>query len=446
MIHHVVEQEEHRRTSVPNGKGSNMSVSKCHWFVVTGVTALFVISSFGWAEETAPGAPGPEVTLKGPMMTEAACYANPPADADKTVVLMVVEGTPEVAATVDAIMKENWPGEGSLDADHARKLNDDWVKRLKYYLSPDSTAQLKYQTGRKGERTLECRWRNPVKAVTGVVFEKDGKRWIKANKIEPAGPLKYPEKMSTPNKPFVMPGKEPLILKINDGLSLKCILVPPGKIYVSNLYGTYLRDTSWCRYDDGFPAIWTLTKPYYLAEIPVTQEMYEAVMGENPSDKKGPQVPVTRAAASNVDRFCQILSEKNHRTVRLPTVAEETNVGCMGACFTGGGGPLSGGHQGLAPDGSLLPVKSLPPNAWGFYDLYKPGAYDMTSDKPTFVRKDEVDRSYPDRSGKDRAGVAGGGGEFIKDGTWPGYFLTRFRVAVDATPEEIAEMAKAANK
>jgi len=414
--------------------------------LIMGFVLAVAFSNLAWSDEPGPGAVGPEVTLKGPMMTETACYAHPPPDADKTVVLIAVEGTPEVAATVDAIMKENWPGDGSLDADHARKLNDEWVRQLKYYLSPDSAAQLQYQTNKKGERTVECRWRNPVKAVTGVVFEKDGKRWIKASKIEPAGPLKYPEKMSTPHKPLVMPGKEPLILKINDTLSLKCILVPGGKIYVSNLYSTYLRDTSWCRYDDSFPVLWTLTKPYYLAEIPVTQEMYETVMGENPSDKKGPQVPVTRVAATNVDRFCQILSEKNHRKVRLPTVAEETNVGMMGGCYTGGGplwgGPSSGGHQGLAPDGSLLPVKSLPPNAWGFYDLYKPGAYDMASDRPTFVRKDEVDRAYPDRSGKDRAGVAGGGGEFIKDGTWPGYFLTRFRITVDATPEEIAALEK----
>ena len=33
-------------------------------------------------------------------------------------------------------------------------------------------------------------------------------------------------------------------------------------------------------------------KPYYLAEIPITQEMYDAVMGQNPSLVKDPQLPV----------------------------------------------------------------------------------------------------------------------------------------------------------
>jgi hypothetical protein len=36
--------------------------------------------------------------------------------------------------------------------------------------------------------------------------------------------------------------------------------------------------------------------------------------------------------------------------------------------------------------------------------------------------------------------------EGVGDGSGTGYSLTRFRVAVDATPEEIAEMEKAARK
>ena len=44
----------------------------------------------------------------------------------------------------------------------------------------------------------------------------------------------------------------------------------------------------------------TLTKPFYMAEIPVTQEMYEAVMGNNPSTVKDPQLPVQNPTFADV--------------------------------------------------------------------------------------------------------------------------------------------------
>ena len=40
-----------------------------------------------------------------------------------------------MATTLDAIMKENWPGD-SMDGDQARNLNDAFGKRLKYYITP----------------------------------------------------------------------------------------------------------------------------------------------------------------------------------------------------------------------------------------------------------------------------------------------------------------------
>ena len=98
--------------------------------------------------------------------------------------------------------------------------------------------------------------------------------------------LAYPEKMLAPDKPFVMPDKEPITLKIGDKLSLKCVPIPPGKF----LMGTPVY--MWPYFVEEYPHIVTLTKLYYMAEIPITQEMYEAVMGSNPSIVKDPQIPV----------------------------------------------------------------------------------------------------------------------------------------------------------
>ena len=54
-------------------------------------------------------------------------------------VLFALEGTPEVAATLDAVMKENWPGD-SMDANQARRLNEAFGTRLKYYFAPGELA------------------------------------------------------------------------------------------------------------------------------------------------------------------------------------------------------------------------------------------------------------------------------------------------------------------
>jgi hypothetical protein len=396
------------------------------------------------AAEVKPAATGAQVTLKGVMMTEASCTSKPAKDADKTLVLFAVEGTPEVAATLDDIMKKHYPGD-SIDADQARKILEEWERRLKYYITPgDLTAQ----------KENAARWRNPAKAVTGVISEKDGKKWITPSKIEPAK-LKYPDKMLAPDKPLAMPAKEPLLLKVDDALSLKCILLPAGRFFERvPFYATYEYEGNQMRYDDDYPRMVTLTKPFYLAEIPVTQEMYQAVMGSNPSEQQGLQLPVTRVPAADIRKFCQILSEKNGRNVRLPTAAQREY-----AARVGSSNPSTNANYAdqvnAAPDGkSLLPVKSKQSNAWGLYDMFG-CAWEIVGSGLTFHRDDEADPHSP---GKDTNEWASHGGmgrnafswttsrEGVGDGTGTGYTLTKFRVAVDATPEEIAEMEKAAKK
>ena len=102
----------------------------------------------------------------------------------------------------------------------------------------------------------------------------------------------------------------------------------------------------------------TLTKPLYLAEIPVTQEMYEAVMGKNPSGQKGPQIPVHQVSCVDIQKFCRALSETSGRKVRLPTQAEWEYAARVGTSNL----PFVRKYKdqiNAAPDGKLfLPVKS----------------------------------------------------------------------------------------
>ena len=389
------------------------------------------------ASSSAPA--GSEVTLQGIMMCDASCVPKPAKDDEKTVVLFAVSGTPQVAAAVDSILKDNWPDE-TLGADQARKVQDEWIKGLKYYVAPGELTK---------DTAAKCRWYNPETAITGTISEKDGKKWITPSKIAEMRPgsLKYPEKMLKPDKPLAMPGKTPLTLKVADTLSLKCILLPAGKYFAGiPFYATYAggNETDRARYDDDYPNMVTLTKPFYLAEMPVTQEMYEAVMGSNPSDTKGPQLQATRVSATDIGKFCQSLSEKNKRVVRPPTQAEWEYAARVGTSNP----PFNFKHKDEISKVADQ-VKSKKPNAWGFYDMICVESWEMIRDARTMYRTDLVDPYRPDKSDKEHNAMGRAFCSFVAtregvgDGSQPGYTLTRFRVAVEATPEEIAEIEKA---
>jgi len=372
---------------------------------------------------------GAEVTLKGGLQCNGMCVPDPKRE-DHVLVLFAVDGSADIAARVQKILDAHFPEKG-LDAEAAVKLQDEWIAQLKYFISPDSTADV--PDAKKGKNGHYCHASRPV-TVTGTVTEKDGRKWIQATKVSDGG-VSYPARMLREDQPFEPAGKEPLVLRINDTLALSCVRIPAGKALLGEPF--YVAT----RYQEEYPRLVTLTRAFYLAEIPVTQEIWEAVMGGNPSTVKDPKLPVQNPPFSDIDRFCRILSEKTGRKVRLPSGAEWEYAARAGT--SNPGFPEKYRKQGmLREEGRKTPspVKSKEPNAWRLYDLISPW-WEVTGDKAKYPsRQAEVDPRYP-ASGKENRTAMGVVGENwsismreFDDETGLGYSSNRFRIAVDEEP------------
>ena len=66
----------------------------------------------------------------------------------------------------------------------------------------------------------------------------------------------------------------------------------------------------------------TLTKDYYMGKYEVTQALWQAVMGSNPSKFKGDDLPVEQVSWNNCQEFISKLNSMTDRKFRLPTEAE----------------------------------------------------------------------------------------------------------------------------
>ncbi len=61
---------------------------------------------------------------------------------------------------------------------------------------------------------------------------------------------------------------------------------------------------------------------YSIGETEVTQELWQAVMGSNPSNFKGAKLPVEEVSWNDCKKFIKKLNKKTGKTFRLPTEAE----------------------------------------------------------------------------------------------------------------------------
>ncbi len=138
----------------------------------------------------------------------------------------------------------------------------------------------------------------------------------------------------------------------------------------------------------------TLTQGYWLADTCTTQALWQAVMGENPSRFQGNQNPVDTVSWQDCWQFIQKIKEKHPALkITLPSEAQWEY-----ACRAGTTTPFSFGEQihsdqvnfrGSSPYNGgenseyrkkTVPVKSLPANPWGLYEMHG-NLYEWCQDK-----------------------------------------------------------------
>lgn len=75
-------------------------------------------------------------------------------------------------------------------------------------------------------------------------------------------------------------------------------------------------------YDDEKPVHKVTLSDYYIGQTEVTQALWQAVMGNNPSIFKGDNLPVECVSWNDCQEFIEKLNAKTGRTFRLPTEAQ----------------------------------------------------------------------------------------------------------------------------
>ena len=105
-------------------------------------------------------------------------------------------------------------------------------------------------------------------------------------------------------------------IPVKDGVSIDMVRVEAGTFTMGETVD--IKDS----YDFVKKHQVTLTNDYYIGKYEVTQALWKAVMGNNPSNLKGDNLPVEQVSWDDCQEFLSKLNSITSKTFRLPTEAE----------------------------------------------------------------------------------------------------------------------------
>ncbi|OGV57108.1 MAG: hypothetical protein A2X45_09255 [Lentisphaerae bacterium GWF2_50_93] len=195
-----------------------------------------------------------------------------------------------------------------------------------------------------------------------------------------------------------------LTVDLGNGVKLEMVLVQPG---------TFMMGADNISDNEKPVHKVTLTKPFYMGKFEVTQEQWQAVVGDNPSNfKEGKEAgkrPVEQVSWNDINtKFLPKLAERMPKGLkaRLPTEAE-WEYGCRAGATGDYAGELDkmGWHSGNSED-KTHPVGGKKANAWGLYDMHG-NVWEWCADLKADYTAEEVTDPAGAPSSKFRVGRGG---------------------------------------
>lgn len=121
-----------------------------------------------------------------------------------------------------------------------------------------------------------------------------------------------------------------------------------------------------------------ISEGYYLGITEITQAQWQAVMGSNPSNFKGANLPVERVSWDEGMEYCRKLTERDRASGKLPRgyiytlpTEEQWEYACRAGTTGDYAGPLNEMAWYRENSGNRThPVGTKRANAWGFHDMH----------------------------------------------------------------------------
>ena len=203
-------------------------------------------------------------------------------------------------------------------------------------------------------------------------------------------------------------GSNTISIPVKNGISIDMVKVEAGTFMMGAT--SEMKDP----YDNEKPVHQvTLTNDYYMGMYEVPQALWEAVMGSNPSEYKGDNLPVEMVSWNDCQEFISKLNSLTGRKFRLPTEAEWEYAARGGKRSRGyqysGNSNISDvawydGNSGSKPH----PVGTKQANELGIYDM-SGNVYEWCSDWYG---------SYSSSSQTNPTGADSGSGRVVRGGSW----------------------------